>query len=120
MRRWNILAILLLALSACSQVKKYPDGIVTRVGDGSLKLQVCYDEVIHVAYAKDAAFFDHKSLVVLPTHESVDWHLTSDDQSATVSTSKIQARVDLATGAVTFLDPAGQIILAENPDRRET
>ena len=36
------------------------------VGGGLLKLQVCTDDVIRVAYAKDAAFFSRPSLATAP------------------------------------------------------
>src|SRR4051812_25285964 len=45
-------------------VEKVADGVVVQTAGGLLKLQVCADDVVRVAFAKDRAFFDRKSLAV--------------------------------------------------------
>ena len=119
----TILAALAAALSPvliqAAPPEKLADGIVVAQGGGWLKLTVCSDDIIRVAYARDRAFFDRTSLMV--ERRSVapaTWSLASDPLTATVRTPRVQARVDLATGAVTFLDAAGQAILAERPGGR--
>ncbi len=104
-----------LLAHAAPAIQQVADGVVIRVGDGSLELQVCADDVIRVAYAKDPAFFARKSVVVapVPPGKRPQWTLTSDANRATLATARLKARVDLATGNVTFLDAAGATILAE-------
>jgi len=46
--------------------EKLSDGIIVRYGDSILKVEVCTDSVIHVAFAKDRAFFARKSLSTSP------------------------------------------------------
>jgi alpha-D-xyloside xylohydrolase len=99
--------------------EKLNDGFVVAQGDGWLKLTVCADDIIRVAYARDRAFFDRPSLVI--ERRSVapaTWTLSSDEKTATLRTQRLQARVDLASGAVTFLDADGRTILAERQGGR--
>ena len=109
------------AAGAGSPVEKSADGIVVSLDGHFLKLEVRADDIIRVAYAKDRAFFERASIAVLPPAASSAappaWKLTTGPgtppRTATVSTAKLAARVDLSTGAVTFLNAAGRPILAE-------
>ena len=107
-------------LGAAGVPVKLADGIVVPVGDAWLKVEIRADNVIRVACAKDRAFFTHPSLAVEPGSGPVPpWELTTAAGSATVTTAKLKVRIDLATGAITFLDSAGQPILAEKQGGRE-
>ena len=95
-------------------VETLSDGIVLRVAGSFLKLEVRADNIIRVAYARDRAFFTHASIAVLPARFAPkNWAVTQSPGVTTLSTGRVQARVDLGTGAVTFLDAAGQEVLAE-------
>jgi alpha-D-xyloside xylohydrolase len=97
------------------------DGISLRFPDYTLKVQVCTEDVLRVAASPDDAFFTRPSLMVLPTSArapSTPWELMSDDATVTLKTARLQARVDRATGRVTFLDASGQTILAERAGGR--
>jgi alpha-D-xyloside xylohydrolase len=99
--------------------EKVADGVVVPVGDGFLKLEVVADDVIRVAFAKDREFFARQSLAAgVRRRDAVKWDLETGSRDATVSTAKLKARVDLATGAVTFLDASGHTILAEKKGGR--
>ena len=37
-------------------VARMPEGLLVRAGDGFLKLEVCADDVVRVAYAKDQGY----------------------------------------------------------------
>ena len=51
-------------------------GVLARVGEGLLKLEVCAPDVIRVAYAKDQAFFARKSLAAEPKRcDGATWNL---------------------------------------------
>ena len=102
--------------SAAAVVEKTADGVVVTMGGDHLRLQVRADNIIRVAYARDPAFFERPDIVVLPPGAPPHWRLSTGGQGASsfalVSTARVAARVDLRTGAVTFLDPAGRPILA--------
>jgi alpha-D-xyloside xylohydrolase len=93
--------------------EKEPDGIVLPVGGGFLRVGVCADNIIRVAYAKDRSFFTHPSLTIVPARSLVPWELTTESGQATLATAKVKVRVDLATGTLAFFDAAGRPILAE-------
>lgn len=99
--------------------EKQPDGIIVAVGDGFLKIELRGDSIVRVAYAKNRAFFEPTSLAVLPPATPFSsWSLSSDANQATISTSKLRIRVNLKSGAVSFLDSSGKPILAEKTGRR--
>jgi alpha-D-xyloside xylohydrolase len=119
-------AVFLASISALAPIsvpaatpEKVADGIIVPIGDRSLKIQVCAADIVRVACANDRAFFDRNSLAVIQNRTGpVSWSLKEDARSATLSTPKLQVRVDLRSGAVTFLDAGGKKILAEKPDGR--
>jgi alpha-D-xyloside xylohydrolase len=88
------------------------DGAVVQQGDGWLKLQALSEDIIRVAYSKDRNFFAHSSLAVLPQplHPA---HVTSDASQLTIFTNHTTARLDFATGNITFLDAASKVLLTE-------
>ena len=99
--------------------EKLDDGVLFHVGDHLLKLEVCADNVIRVAYANDSAFFKRESLAAGLRHDiRTQWSLKNENSEAILATDKLQAHVDLASGAVSFFDAAGQPVLAEEPDGR--
>lgn len=107
-----------LAQSAAAP-EKVGDGVVLAVDGGFLKLEVVSENIIRVAYAKDRAFLERRSLAAGPRrHDPVKWDLETGAKEATVSTARLRARVDLATGAVSFLDASGKPILAEKAGGR--
>ncbi len=110
-----VLAFVSAALGQAPKIEKQSDGIIVPVSEGFLRLQVAADDVIHVAFAKDRSFFDHRSLAVelRPAATAPRWQLASDTKSATLTTSRLKALVDLASGAVAFLDASGKPLLAE-------
>jgi alpha-D-xyloside xylohydrolase len=100
-------------------LQKLNDGIVVSVGGNFLKLEICADDVIRVAYAKDRAFFARKSLMAgLRKDAKIKWSLKTENGGVILTTDKLQAHVDLASGAVSFFDSSGQPILAEKKEGR--
>jgi alpha-D-xyloside xylohydrolase len=109
-------AALLQSTTQAQQVEKTADGIVVPVGDGFLSVGVRSENVIHVMFARDRSFFSHTSIAALPRSGAAPkFEVTSDASQATVSTAALKARVDLKSGAVSFLDSAGKLIAAEKP-----
>jgi len=84
------------------------------VGDSTLRIEVCADNVIRVAFAKNTTFFTRASLTTaakqcVPTSASK----ATNGSLTTITTAKLQVQVDTTTGQVSFLDPSGKTILAE-------
>jgi alpha-D-xyloside xylohydrolase len=125
MKKALLTKIILLALvvGACSRkgdYEKNKDGIVVRLDNTGgkearlLKLEVITDKIIHVTAAPTDSFSTEKSLVVLPGAASTPaWSTEEADDAVTLVTSSLRARVSLLTGEVSFMDPAGNVILQE-------
>jgi alpha-D-xyloside xylohydrolase len=96
-------------------LQRVPEGVVVRLGEGHLKLEICASDIIRVAYAKDPAFFARKSLAAEPKRcGGAHFEVTEADGTATIATSSLRARVDLSNGRVAFLDPSGAPVLEES------
>jgi alpha-D-xyloside xylohydrolase len=89
------------------------------VAGGRLRVEVCADDIVRVAFAKDDAFFARPSLMAAPKRCTASaWKLTKTDKTATIATPKLRVDVDLTSGAVSFRDAAGRQIVAERPGGR--
>lgn len=99
--------------------EKLSDGIVVPINGTFLKVEVFAGNVIRIAAAKDRAFLAHSTPATEVRHpEKTRWKLDTRDGVATLSTAKLQVRVNLVTGAVAFFDSNGKPILAEKADGR--
>src|SRR5436305_2206970 len=89
------------------------------VAGGRLRVEVCADDIVRVAFAKDEAFFARPSLMAAPRQcTSPAWELTQAADTATIATAKLRVTVDLKTGAVSFVDAAGRPIVSERAGGR--
>lgn len=87
---------------------------VFTVGDGKLKVELCADNIVRVAYAKSTAFFTRASVTAadkrcVPTKGT----LVTSQTEAVIKTARLTVHVDLASGTVDFRDDKDQPILAE-------
>ena len=99
--------------------EKLSDGVIIPINDTFLKVEVFADNVVRVASARDRAFFARSTPVTeVRRKEKTRWKLDTRDGVATLSTAKLQVRVNLATGAVAFIDAGGKPILAEKTGGR--
>lgn len=99
--------------------EKLTDGILLRIGDSILKVEVCTDSIIHVAFAKDRRFFTRQTLSAAPKQcDPTQWTLTGGFRDAVLTTAKLKVKVDLATGALGFFDRNGQPVAMEQKDGR--
>jgi alpha-D-xyloside xylohydrolase len=85
---------------------------VIQQGDGWLKIQAVSDDIIRVAYSRDKNFFAHPSLAVL-SQGTYPAEVRADSSQLTLTTSRLTARLDLATGNITFLDAGSKVLLTE-------
>ena len=115
-----LVSILIMPLRAAPGLERLADGIIVPVGDTFLRVELRADNIVRVACAKDRRFFVSDSLALLPAgRPATTWELTTTAGTATLSTAQLKVQVDLATGVITFLDSAGQPILAEKKGGRE-
>lgn len=89
------------------------------VAGGRLRIEVCTDEIVRVAFAQDDAFFARPSLMAAPKRcTSPVWKLTRTDRAASIVTAKLLVVVDLSTGRVEFHDQDGHLVLGERAGGR--
>ena len=102
-----------------SSWQKRTDGITfrTRAG-GVLELQVWNPDVIRVRFTPANALPTIHSFAVIGSQSATPWHLKAGGHDVSIVTSDIQARVDCATGAVSFLNAVGTTVLGEVPGGR--
>jgi alpha-D-xyloside xylohydrolase len=87
-------------------------GIILRQSDGWLRIEAISDSIVRVSFSKDPKFFSQESLIVQRQRQFTP-AIQTGSNSATLSTKRVTARVDLDSGVVTFLDPSGKVLLAE-------
>jgi alpha-D-xyloside xylohydrolase len=85
---------------------------VIALGDGWLRIQAISDDIIRVSFSRERGLLQTSSLSVLP-QAGLRPTVSEDSSSVSISTAKVTARVDLNSGNITFLDPAGKVLLAE-------
>ena len=88
-------------------------------GGGRLQVAFCADDVVRVAFAREASFFDRPSLAAgVRRCDGVRVERTDAGGEATLATAKMKVRVNLATGRVAFLDAQGAPVLVEKAGGR--
>ncbi|WP_165021053.1 TIM-barrel domain-containing protein [Dysgonomonas sp. ZJ279] len=125
MKKCKILAILLLPLFlfSCSSVpyQKTKDGIIVTLKTDdpkavkNIRLEVINDDVIHVSATPSDRFTEKKSLITVYEKTQTDgWDVSEQNGNVVLKTATTMATVSLTTGAITFSDINGNVILAEN------
>ncbi len=102
-------------------VERLPEGVVVQQPNGLLKLEVCAENIVRVAFSPDRAFFARESYM-LDAHRPktpVTWSAEENATTLTLRTARLQVKVDRASGAVAFFDAAGAPLLAERADGRK-
>ena len=116
--RWSLgaTAALLMgaAVSAAPAPERVADGVLIPVGSATLKIEVCADDVIRIAFAPSREFFHRPTVVAAPKRcGAATWDVTTTSGSVTVKTARLRVVANRSTGAVTFLDSAGALLLGE-------
>ena len=97
-------------------VRKDANGVTLQMNPGVLRLEVFSPRIIRVTYTPQAAVPDSTSLAVIAKPQRTKWDWREKKDEIILRTDEIQARVNRATGAVSFFDKNGAPMLAENPD----
>jgi alpha-D-xyloside xylohydrolase len=97
-------------------VKKASHGIIIQMKPGVMRLEVYSPRIIRVTYALQNNLPDLPSLAVISKPQRVQWSLREESNEIVLRTDEIQARVNRATGSISFFDNSGAMILAENLD----
>lgn len=101
---------------AVTNVRKDSDGIKLQMNPGILELEVYSPRIIRVTYTIQNQLPKTASLAVIAKPRPTKWNWRETKDEIILRTDEIQAHVKRATGAVSFFDNAGHLILAENPE----
>jgi alpha-D-xyloside xylohydrolase len=89
------------------------------VSGGQLRVSFCAEDLVRVAFAREVSFFDRASLAAgVRRCEAVRVERSDAAGQATLATSRMKLRVDLATGQLSVLDASGALVLAEKAGGR--
>ena len=118
-----ILGLLALPLApawaAVTASKKLPDGARFAIDGGTLRIQFWSDDIVRVTYATAAKLPALKSLSVIASPAAVKLTRQQDDQAFTLAAPNLKVKIDKRTGAVSFLDAAGHLLLREAAEGRK-
>jgi alpha-D-xyloside xylohydrolase len=90
-------------------------GVTFTVGAGRLRLQVCKEDIIRVQYTTASAFPSKTSLSVSNSWSRPTPFCVSEAAgTVTISTTRMKAKVVLASGTVTYADLGDNVVLAED------
>ena len=103
------------ALFAVSPITRTVDGIRLRLPSGTLALEVRDPHTIRVQFTRSTRFFDRNDFVeVSPSPPHTPFTVRNEKTAIFLRTASLQARVQLPTGTVSFLDLKGEPILSES------
>lgn len=109
---------LLPILASSLFVQKFSDGIDVTLGNAKLRLTVYSPEVVRVRYVPAGGDLASKSLAVISKPTQTSWKLDQEANKVTLRTTRLRVEVARDSGAVTFRDVHGHVLLAETGARQ--
>ncbi|MGH9511167.1 MAG: glycoside hydrolase family 31 protein [Terriglobales bacterium] len=95
-------------------VQQQADGVVFTMQQGTLKLQVCSDSIIHVLYSPTSSFQRRPDYVITKTTwPQVQWTMQAGDSDVTLTTSQLKVVVTRKDGSITYRDSQGRQLVQE-------
>jgi len=114
-----LLSVALTARAAPLAVQSFhkdADGVTFALQPGTMKIQVCADKIFRVIGSPNATNPPVENFVVVQRWRRVPFTVTQTADAVVIATKELQARVAPDSGAITFLDARGDVLLAEPPD----
>lgn len=96
--------------------EKKSDGILLHLQPGTMKLQVCDVRIVRVLYSPSNSVPDQKSYVITNKWPRARFSAKENSEEITLFTGELIVSVNRRTGAITFADKAGRILLQELAD----
>ena len=102
-------------------VHKDADGVTLTMSPGKMKLTVCADGIVRVMYSPTETLPVGQDFVMTNhSWKSVSFKMADANGKVTVTTSKLKVAVDKTTGATSFYDASGKLLLSEPADGGKT
>ena len=106
---------MLLSLTACTQ---YTTTLECPLEQGVLRVEFPEADIVRVRLSENSDFVDNKTTVVLPEalNHLVKVKLEKREGVFVLTSDSLQVRVDEKTGAISYFDRQGNLLLAERDD----
>lgn len=101
---------------AVTAVNEDANGITLQMSPGVLRLEIYSPRIIRVIYTTPERLPETTSLAVITKPARANWKLSDTQSEIILRTDEIEARVNRATGAVSFFAKDGTPFLAEKPE----
>ena len=110
----GVLTFSLIPVSATVTAREeLSDAAQFTVDGGTLQIQFWSEDIVRVTFAPAAGLPELKSLSVVASPASVRIKRHQDDQAFTLASSDLKVSIDKQTGAVSFLNHDGHMVLQE-------
>jgi alpha-D-xyloside xylohydrolase len=110
-----VLGMSLIASQANADFLKTKDGVAVTADSLRIRLHVLGEKIIRVQCLPDHQVQHRQSLMVVnPSREKARWSLKEETGAVVIATSSLQAKVNLSSGKIQFLDASGNTLLQEN------
>jgi len=94
--------------------EKEASGIVLTLGSARTRVIVVADGIIHVVQTLAEKFGEKPSMMILPQSPGdAKWELVEENDSLSLRTSKIHLKINRETGAFTWMDAQGNLLVRE-------
>ena len=106
-----------VAQASVKAVKSSPAGAEFKTDAGLLQIEFVTDRIARVRSTENPEFSKTPSLMRVPVNEKPGKIVVKDTAGSAyveLSSAKLSVRVDRATGAVSYLDPKGQLLVTED------
>ena len=90
------------------------NSVTFTVGTGRMRVQVCKEDILRVQYTSTSTIPTKTSLSVSANWGTVPFCVTEASGTATITTSRMKAKVVENTGLVTYTDLSDNVILGES------
>ena len=108
------------AQASVNSIKSTPTGAEFKMNGGLLQVEFVTDRIARVRATRNPEFSKTPSLMRVPVLEKPGKIVVRDNAGSAfveLSSAKLTVRVDRRSGAVSYLAPDGQILLAENSEQ---
>ena len=107
------------ATVAVQSATKTATGLSVRTAEGILTVDVFSDTIVHVKVFRSENWAGTYNPAVIGTPDAVSWQYGETPDAYTLTTARMVVRIDRLTGALSFLDKDGQVILDEPANARK-
>ena len=103
------------AAASVASFTKNADGITCILDKGAMKIKICRSDIVEIQYSILVPFPSRRSLVVADSWKgTAEFSVSENPEAVVVSTSSLQIEISKRTDAITYREPTGAVILAED------